>query len=208
MRGSGNCPCEPAGDELRAERRGLDRLPGGGRRALRPGLGSRLGLERRAHLDERAAGVVLPPARFLLTPDPVRQARHRVVRPRGRHRRPRDPHGRRARGHGRGRLRDRGRDRRLRGRADEHPLRGHLPGALPGARHLRVAAAFHARARLPVRDDARGDGARQRGGRAALGHRRAGALVPRTAKGWTRRSRTSRSACDRARARGPCASST
>ena len=63
------------------------------------------------------------------------------------HRRPRDAHGRRARRHGRRRLRARGGGRRVRGRADEHPLRRDVSRADGGARRLRLDAPLRARAR-------------------------------------------------------------
>ena len=73
---------------------------------------------RHAHFLERLGSIA--PA------DPLRQARHRPLRPACRRARPRDADGRRARRHGRGRQRARRAVRLLRGRADGDPLRRHL----------------------------------------------------------------------------------
>ena len=68
-------------------------------------------------------------ARLVRAPDPLRQARHRPLRPRRRAPRLRDADGRRPRGDGRCRQRARRALRLLGGRADVRPLRRHLPRA-------------------------------------------------------------------------------
>ena len=76
-----------------------------------------------------------PSARFLealgvvRARDQLRPARLRAVGPGGRRAHARGAHGRRARRDGRRRLRAGGADGDLRGRADEHPVRRHLPRA-------------------------------------------------------------------------------
>src|SRR5690348_14973202 len=59
--------------------------------------------------------VLLPAARGLLPPDPLRQARYGALRPRQRNREPGDPYGRRSRGSRRCRVATRRRGRRVRG---------------------------------------------------------------------------------------------
>ena len=149
-----------AGDALRAERRRPHRLPGHRRRAVRPRVGAGVRLQRRARLDRAVAGGVHPAALVVLPAHPTGQARYGDVRPCDGTPGLRDPHGRRARGHGRDRLRARGGSRRLRRRSDGHPLRGHVPRSCVGARPLEHVRALDegsalsrsaSRSRLPSR---------------------------------------------------------
>ena len=142
---------------LRAQRRPQHRLPGDRRRADRPRAHLRLRLPPREGLGGAAPCALPRTARLDRPPDPLRQARHRALRPAARPARPRDADGRRARGHGRGRQPPRRAVRLLRGRADGDPLRGHLPRADARARPLRrLREAARPRRRLPVGADARG----------------------------------------------------
>ena len=74
-----------------------------GERAVRSGLRPRLRLQSRSELGRARAGLFLLAARRFLAADPVRQARHRPLRPQCRHRQPRRSDGRRPGRDGRGR---------------------------------------------------------------------------------------------------------
>ena len=95
-------------------------------------------------------------ARLLHAADPLRQAGHRALRPRGRPAEPRDADGRRPGGDGRRRLGAGGALRLLRGWPDVRALRGHVPGADDGAHHCRQLRAPDLGARLPLGAGARG----------------------------------------------------
>ena len=104
---------------------------------------------------------LLRAAQLVLASDPLRQARHRAVRPGRRGTDPRAADRRRPGGHGRRGVRAGGAVRDLRGRADERPVRGHPPRARDRAGALRRHGAHHRGARLPL-GLARGGAARVR----------------------------------------------
>ena len=83
-------PAPPAGGSpsgpLRAQRRPQHRLPGHRRRADRPRARLRLRLAPRARLGGAAPRALPRAARLVRAPDPLRQARHRAVRPAARRR--------------------------------------------------------------------------------------------------------------------------
>jgi hypothetical protein len=129
---------------------------------------------------DRADRALLPSARVVLPPDPVRQAGHGALGPRPSRRPPhaRDPDGRHAGRHGQG-GRGAGRGARpLRRRSDVRALRGHVSGAHGGARHGGERGADEVGARLPARSDGRG----RRGAGAVdsrrLGNRRRSLVAP------------------------------
>ncbi len=149
----------PGRRRLRAQRRRPDRLPGRRRRAARPRSRPRLGLHLPARLGEPEAGRLLPAARVDGAAHPLRQARHRPLRP-GLARapaRPGDAHGRRACGAW---TRSAPSGRSLlgisEGGRDVDALRRDAPAADAGARPDGHLPAADAGARLPARGERRG----------------------------------------------------
>jgi hypothetical protein len=160
-----------AGDAIRKERRSEHRVPGRRARADRSPLRARVDLQRRVRV-ARAAPRGLPHAPcVILPPHPLRQARHRALRPRTRQRAPDagGADGRRASRARRHRLRARRPLRRLRGREPVHAVRCTLSAAHARAHHLRWVRQAPALCRLPVGPDARGPGTRLRRDRARMG---------------------------------------
>jgi hypothetical protein len=138
-----------------------------------------MGLEHRGDVGRAVPRPASQPARFLLAPDSVRQARHGIVRP-GSARPAADARaadGRRSRRHGRGRLGASSPVRIVGGRTDECALRGDLPAQNARARHARDLRKAALEPRLPVGADGGGAGRGDREDRAKLG-RRDGHLGP------------------------------
>jgi len=123
----GDCCRGSAGGSLREERRRKHRVLGRRRRADRPRVRERLDLLGTRGRVGRAGRRLLRTPRLLLTPDPVRQARHWPLRPRCWDSRPRDQDGRHPHGDGRRRIRAGGDHGRLGGRAHDTPLRRDVP---------------------------------------------------------------------------------
>ena len=140
---------------VRAERRRGDRVPGSRRRAGRPRLRAVL----RQHPLELGAAALRPlsrAARVVLPPDPVRQARHRALRPAA-HADARDADGRHPRSAGRGRFGARGAARRHPGQPALRALRRDLPERTRALvlYHPHVAPSDLAKGALPTADEAR-----------------------------------------------------
>ena len=155
-------------DPLRAQRRRQHRLPGRRRRSVRPRLRPRVRDAPGAPVEDPKLRAVPGRACVLLSPDPVRQARHRPLRPGQRHPHPRGAHGRRARGHGCSRLPTRGVLWAIGGSGHEHPVRRDLSGANGGTRGAKRVSPQQVGARLPMGSQRRRLRARRRSGVAGV----------------------------------------
>ena len=163
-------------DQVRAERSGEHRVPGGRRGRVRHRLHPGGGLARRSDLGRSCEGAVLPEIVVGRSLDRVRQTRDRRLGPGG-GRGSGDAYRRCAGGDGRGGLTSRGAGRRLRRRPDEPPVCGDAPGPCRSADDLRVSAPLYLGARLPVGAPAGRARAGCGGRSASLGHDRAGSRV-------------------------------